>query len=312
MTLASTIARMRTRLFGIALAEARLDRRGFQVTSPEKQRRLELIGETFIRGYMAALIHGDPAAAADCCESVRLDLRGFAYEGASMGLALVDLFAGGRPKRFRAFIDGPAERHIYMAHVGAGWALARCRWGLWTFLPLLDPLLSALAVDGIGFHQAYFEPAKYIDRGAVSRLRARDPESFDNGIGRALWFATGASAQTVIETIPRFERSRHAALWSGIGLAASYAGGASTDELRRLRCGAGPHLDELRVGAAFAAKARLRAGNATLETARTCETLSGCRLERAAAATDAALERTPARGRDSYRVWRRLTIEALG
>ena len=57
-------------------------------------------------------------------DTVPREYRGFAYEGASMALAILDgmLPAGG--KRLDRFVTGPAAHQVYTAHVGAGWAMA--------------------------------------------------------------------------------------------------------------------------------------------------------------------------------------------
>ncbi len=188
-----------------------------------------------------------------------------------MGLALIDLMSVGRPRLFSEFVRGPAQAHIYMAHVGAGWAVARCPWGILTFFPRLDPLLKWLAIDGLGFHEGYFHPAKFIASCRTSWKRRSGPEVFDNGLGRAIWFASGARIQRICKTLAIFPSERRPALWSGIGLAATYAGGASVIELEELLSAAGKYSDEVAQGAAFAAKARCRAGNLTENTDTACK-----------------------------------------
>lgn len=51
----SLFAAGRKALFGIALVEAHLDKRGFAATTSEKQKCLEDAGESFIQGYLIAL-----------------------------------------------------------------------------------------------------------------------------------------------------------------------------------------------------------------------------------------------------------------
>jgi hypothetical protein len=182
----SLMANVRTALFGIASVEARLETRGFAPTTPDKQQRLEHAGRAFIHGYLVALSRAHAQRTAMECDLLALALRGFAYEGAAMGLTMIDVVIRGTPRLFRSFVEGPANPHIYMAHVGAGWAMARCPWGLFTFAPRLDPLLKWLAIDGLGFHEALFHPSDYLERCRVSWKRRRDPEVFDNGLGRAI------------------------------------------------------------------------------------------------------------------------------
>jgi len=54
-------------------------------------------------------------------EQVELEYRGFAYEGAAMALALRDAIVPAS-SRLTGFMAGAGKQHIYMLHVGAGWA----------------------------------------------------------------------------------------------------------------------------------------------------------------------------------------------
>ena len=101
-----------------------------------------------------------------------VEQRGFAYEGAAMALALLDHVLPWRRNRLARFIRGPARDHIYMAHVGAGWALARLRRGTNRYFHKLDPLLRWLAMDGYGFHEGYFHWQRTIE----ARQQPRQPE----------------------------------------------------------------------------------------------------------------------------------------
>ena len=252
----------RARLLGIDPAEAGFVRRGFAPADPSRRERLEEIGRTFIAGYNTALRLGDPDPAAPRFDATARELQGFAFEGAAMGFALLDLLTPWRGRRFVRFVGGPAAPHIYMAHVGAGWALARTSLRLAWRLGPLDPLLRWLAFDGYGFHAGYFHHREAIDRQHRPRaLRGYAGNAFDQGLGRAVWFVKGADMTAVAGVLAAFPRHRQADLWSGVGLAAAYAGGMNVAELSVLRERAGAFAAHLAQGAAFAAKARQRAGN---------------------------------------------------
>src|SRR5262249_3287757 len=147
--------------------------------------------------------------------------------------------------------------HRYMIYVGAGWAVARLKRSLARAVKRRDPLLGWLVADGWGFHQTYFFPAQWgsgqkrMAAGAGYLARA-----VDQGIGRALWFVAGADPERVANRIGRFAFDRHADLWSGVGLAATYAGGCAPHELPALVELAGEHRPQLAQGAAFAVTAR--------------------------------------------------------
>jgi hypothetical protein len=196
-----------------------------------------------------------------------------------------------RGRRFARFVAGAAAAHAYMAHVGAGWALARTSLRLaWRFGPL-DPLLRWLMLDGCGFHAGYFHSRDTIDRQLRPRaLRGHARNIFDQGLGRALWFVNGADAAAIAGAVATFPRTRQGDLWSGVGLAAAYAGGADDGDLAALLVAAAGFRPELGQGAAFAAKARERAGNPAEHTERACRVICGDGAAEAAAVTDLALD----------------------
>ncbi len=284
--------------------EADPDVRGFHTEDRAKARRLRTIGLSFIDGYNLAL-DTPPAALAGVLDAIEGEQRGFAYEGAGMALALLDAFTL-RPHRLAGFLAGPGRRHVYMVHVGAGWALARLRRRLHRPLGRLDPLLGWLAVDGYGFHEGYFRWPRSIERGHRPRhLSGPAGRVFDQGLGRSVWFVRGADVERVAATVVAFDPERHPDLWAGVGLAAAYAGGVDPGELVALRDIAGEHAADLAQGAAFAAQARQRAGNPAPHTDAACLVLCELDAGAAAAATDDALAAVPpALGAGRYEAWR--------
>jgi hypothetical protein len=287
----SLLGRIRQRLLGIGAAEAGFARRGFGPAEPARRERLEAIGRIFIEGYCAALRQGGPEAMASRFGGSAAELQGFAFEGAAMGFALLDIVTPWRGRRFARFVAGPAASHVYMAHVGAGWALARTSLGLAWRLGPLDPLVRSLAIDGCGFHAGYFHHRDAIDRQRCPRaLRGHARNVFDQGLGRALWFVNGADIAAIAATVAAFPLGRQADLWSGVGLAAAYAGPADECDVAALLAAAGRFRLELGQGAAFAAKARQRAGNPAEHTGRACRAFCGRDAAAAAAITDFALD----------------------
>jgi len=304
---------MRRRLFGIDESEVTFAKRGFASSDPEIVSRLEGVGQSFIRGYHAALDRSDP-------EALRVELagfddvsRGFAYEGAGMALELLDRVTPWRRNRLASFLDGPGDAHVYMVTIGAGWAWARLPLRLSSQLRRLDPVMGWLALDGFGFHEGYFHTDASLRRCIIPRRvnseRLRRP--FDAGLGRSLWFACGTEGESVAEYVARFDPARHSDLWSGVGLACCYAGGADAADIDRL-CGlAGGERTALAQGAAFAAKARERAGIPAEHTRNAVKQICGMPAELAAKLCDTALAEaegatlTPG-GSDIFETWRSL------
>jgi hypothetical protein len=244
--------------------------------------------------------------------SVDPDLRGFSFEGAAMGLALVDLITPWKKDRWHLLLKKSAASHQYMMHVGAGWAMAQLRW-FERHPALSDPLLGWLVIDGYGFHRGYFQWPRYVvEQKLPKRLSAYAKRVFDQGLGRSLWFVDGADVGRIPVTIATFDPARQPDLWSGIGLACAYAGGVAAGAIKALQGAAGSYRPQLAQGAAFAAKARQRAGNQVEYTDLACRILCGLSADAAAAITDEALEDLPIDGaRPAYQVWRERTQHAF-
>jgi enediyne biosynthesis protein E3 len=307
------MAWLRRRAFGIPIAETTCARRGFHVSDAGVRRQLEQIGQTFVHGYHGALDNHDPAALAPWLNAIEEEYRGFAYEGAAMALALLDQLTPWNRHRLPEFLAGLGAPHVYMAHVGAGWAFARLCRNIERPLARLDPLLGWLTIDGYGFHEGYFHWRRYLERQAYpSRLSGYARCVFDQGLGRSLWFVCGADVARIPVVIATFAPVRRADLWSGVGLACSYAGGATRAALAALRAAAGPHHAHLAQGAAFAAKARQRAATPALHTEIACEVLCHRSAAAAAAITDWALKDLVAsETAPAYEVWRQRIRQQL-
>ncbi|GAA2704341.1 DUF1702 family protein [Micromonospora olivasterospora] len=303
---------LRRRLLTPSPRQTDLAERGFRVKDPAARAALEGAGRGFVTGFGHAAGSATPADAERLLEAVDRPFRGFAYEGAAMAYSLM---AGlGLGDHVGPFLAGRAQRHVYMAYVGAGWAMARLPRWRWRRIFPTDPLLRWLALDGYGFHQAYFHTRRYVHRQQrpapaawpLPELAAYADQVVDQGIGRALWFVGGADVRHVVELVGRFAPERRGDLFSGVGLAATYAGGVDPEELDALWRLAGDHRPAVAQGSAFAAKARLRAGLATEHTARATAALCAATPEEAARMTDDALRDLPGDGAlPGYAVWRR-------
>jgi hypothetical protein len=292
-------------MFHFPIEEISFVRRGFRGGNDRTHKRLECIGTAFLAGYHAALENSDPTELTEQLNSIDLELRGFSFEGAAMGLALLDLLFSWRRNRWRSLLNKVDATHQYMMHVGVGWALARFPW-LKTHPALTHPLLGWLVIDGYGFHEGYFKWPQYISRQKLpEHFSSYACRVFDQGLGRSLWFVDGADAGRIPTTIATFVQSRQADLWSGVGLACAYAGGVDSDAIEALHEAAGPYRPQLAQGAAFAAKTRQQAGNRTEHTKAACQILCGLSDDAAAEVTDDALERLPGDSDvPAYEIWR--------
>lgn len=267
-------------LLSIDPRESRLEVRGFYAGSVAARVALERHGAIFICGYNSALeTHGLEELTSRLLAVPPAD-RGFAYEGSSMALALLDLLIPGRRNRLSAFLRGPADAHVYMVHVGAGLALARLRLRARRRLRALDPFLRWLSLDGYGFHDGFFRANDTIaGRRVPRRLCGYERRVFDQGLGRALWFVGGADVERAARDLNGFSSARHCDLWSGLGLAAAYTTAAGPENLMQLRTLAGCNGRFVAQGAAFAVTARHRAGNVVEHTRNAADVLCGRTVE---------------------------------
>lgn len=242
------------------------------------------------------------------------ELRGFAYEGAGVGLAALDCFLPWK-NRTRAFVDGPGSRYLYAVYLGAGMGLARIHRHPEPFrVRLQDPLFSWVVLDGYGFHEGFFARRRYVEQRAVPvHLSGYARRAFDQGLGRSIWFSSGANIDRVVSTIGSFDPSRHADLWSGVGLACGYTGGVDRPTIETLQSvvanipcsGRDSHRSHLALGVVIAAIARQRVGNPASHNEIACEVLCDLSSKEAAHMADLALQDLPLDGIEpAYETWR--------
>lgn len=267
-------ARLRARVLGVAPQEALFSYRGFSPAASARQAALEHIGSTFLEGYNCAVRTCDMEAVAGAARAFDTQDCGFFFEGAAMGFAILDILAPRRLQLFAQFIRGVGRPHIYMAYVGAGLAFARTSQRLQWRLGPLDPMLAPLMVDGFGFHAGYFHHRWSVECQARPRgLRTGDYASFDQGLGRAIWFVAGADVERAAAMVHAFQEQRWPDLWSGVGLAATYAGSVEAGMITQLRQNARALWAHVAQGSAFAVTARARAATPAAHSDMACNIL---------------------------------------
>jgi enediyne biosynthesis protein E2 len=295
--------------------------RGFPVPPSVATDRLEAVPQAVICGFEWAMETRTQRELVSRLALVDVELRGFAYEGATMALTVRDVMPGPGSHRTRDLLRGPGAPHLLLAYIGIGFAMARLPRPLWKkVVPDLagsayHPTMSWLAVDGYGFDRAYFDTAKWIDRQwrcpAYPWDGAPDyfPRAIDQGIGRALWFVHAGQTADVAAAVDRFATQRRADLWSGVGLAATFAGGCPAPDLlalRRTARAADPDYEaQLALGAVLAAKARSHAGYVPEHSEAAVRALADLSAGGASALADEATRVEPASGEPRYEAWRR-------
>lgn len=274
--------------------------------STDAAQRLQQVVYTVTECCELTLTTRNPRRLVELLDQYPDELRGFAYEGAGVALSALDQIAPWTC-RTATFTRDYATPYKYAIYLGAGMGLARIRRNpTWLQRRLSDDVYHWVVLDGFGFHEGFFAHRRYVQEQRLPPwVSGYARRAFDHGLGRSLWFATGADPDRLARTIDGFPRERQGDLWAGIGLACGYTGGVPEPTLRTLRAAAAAHLDRLAEGVVVAAKNRHEVGNTATHNDLASLIITGLRSGEAADAAQAAL--TGLRADDiqpAYEVWR--------
>lgn len=314
--MATAMGALRRLLMAPSLEEVGFARRGFPVPRSAAARQLEAIPHCVVCGFEWGIEASGLKELQRRLALVDPEVQGFAYEGATMACVIRDAM-GRRGTRTLDLLKGPGLRHIFLNHIGIGFAMARLPRPLWArAVPQLTdqalyPQMSWLAVDGYGFDRAYFDTARWVERQRLPEPYAFAghpeyfPRAFDQGVGRALWFIHGAATDQVAAAVNAFAPERRRDLWSGVGLAATFAGCSTPADLASLAALAGDARGHLAQGSVFAAKARHHAGTVPEHTHTATLALARISVEQAARlADDSAVPARHTGPQPAYEAWR--------
>ena len=268
--------------------------------------QFEPVARNLVGGFQTALDDDRFEVLVPRLNTVDGEFRGIAYEGAGMGLMLLDSLAPWK-KRLKAFIDGPGAPYDWLLYIGAGLVLPRVPIRPERFLAKLDPFLRWFVMDGYGFYEGFFSGNRAIHEHRIpSRVSGYGRRAFDHGLGRSIWFSTGANVERIVATIGTFPETRQADLWGGIGLACAYAAGVVDREaIKSLQIAAGPYAPAMIAGAAVAAKFRMQTGGVAAHTDLACEVLCGLPSDVVAHIAEFAQNNLPPDGVEpAYEIWR--------
>ncbi|UBU18048.1 DUF1702 family protein [Nonomuraea gerenzanensis] len=307
--MSTLLGSLRRLVLAPSLEEVSFAGRGFPGTPTAATARLEAIPQAVVCGFEWGIDARDQGEVERRLALVDPELRGFAYEGATMAFTVRDVMPGGGAHRTRDLLLGPGQPHIFLAYIGIGFAMARLPRPLWKkVLPDLagtpyHPTMSWLAVDGYGFDLAYFHTRTWVREQRVPEPYpwlgepGYFPRAVDQGIGRALWFIHGARTGEVSAAVRAFAAHRQPDLWSGVGLAATFAGGCDGAALDALCAEAGEHRAHLAQGSVFAVKARHYAGFLPAHSEAAGAVLTGLSVADTVALADGTAG-------DDYEIWR--------
>jgi hypothetical protein len=226
----------------------------------KKNHEVHRVFSLLLDGYNAGL-DTPPDRFAKQAASVPLSERRVLYEAAFA--AQVSLVLTGKQDWHEALrLTQDAEPYgVAIAGLGIGAAFSHMRLQLPMAPQIVEQYWGWMAMDAYGFNEGYYRWSNLLfhkkEPEGVSGLGMR---AFDQGLGRALYFVTGADPQAIHELIERFPPARRRELWAGLGLMVAYWGALDEKGIRKLlntSKNLRPHFQQ---GVALAAL--LRAGTA--------------------------------------------------
>lgn len=307
----SKLARCLLRLSAEEFPRLAAARVGVHADMERTWRAFQPVATTLVDSFYLALDVPDQDELAARLNGLAPELRGIGYEGAGMGLRLADALVPTRP-RLQSFVHGPGQSYRCLVYIGAGMVQARLPHDPMRFVANLDPLTRWFAIDGYGFYDGFFRwKSTVTEQRRPRRLTGTGyaTNAYDQGVGRSLWFSSGADVGRIRKTLAEFPAWRRPDLWSGIGLACAYAAGVlDRRAIEELIDVAGTNRSDVATGVAVATIFRAQSGLPAPHTDLASTIIWGVGADQVAAlATEAAAQVTPGPGLpgiDSYRLWR--------
>lgn len=178
------------------------------------------------------------------------------YEGASYYFACT-------------FIDNLATNwhHFLLQHpahetqicVGLGWALAEnSKTDIAALCSFLPEHLQQKVADGFGFYEGTFRKRKVL-ASTLPQLNPNYHHSYYTGVGRSCWYNCKGDAVAVQQQISSLPEQYQPYCWQGIGIAFTYVGGFTANEIEAIKALAKQHLSNVAAGAALCCASRKKA-----------------------------------------------------
>ena len=206
--------------------------------------------------------------------------RSVAYESASMEMALPELQSGKALDNWKEFYKRSAKAHTFHMDIGLGWAFAKTGISPKPYLQSLQPSMSLMIYDGIGYYYGLFKGRNTVKSQLIpGEINEQELHGFDQGLGRRLWYISKGEVKQLVQLIQPFHSSRHAGLWRGVGIACGYVGSCEKQHLERLLiCSAGFNK-QLCAGVTFAAISRKASNSISSDIDLACNIICGKPLE---------------------------------
>lgn len=222
------------------------------------------ISEAYFKGYNLSLSAGkDFVGLTNQLDRIDKELRGFAYEGAGTGLAILEILSPFHKKDLSIFLNQHAANHRETISAGIGLAYARINLGYEKKLNSVDSMTREFIVDG---HSFYFGCLKNTQVSSLTPPKFyldKDKAIFYRGIGRSLWFRTNGNINDTQKFINTFAADKKNQLWEGFAIACAYAGKLDSHKLNQYLAIQKQSHPSIHKGFQVALTARLRANIAT-------------------------------------------------
>jgi len=204
------------------------------------------------------------------------EFRSVSYESASMEIASLDLSNGNELINWKNFYQRSAKAHTFHMDIGLGWAFAKKEIPPAPYLESLQPVISWMIYDGIGYYNGLFNGRRTVKSQLVPvDIDQQTLPGFDQGVGRRLWYISKGDVDQLIQLIKPFHLSRHADLWRGVGIACGYVGGTDKANLEQLLNHSAEFKDQFSTGITLAAISRHASNSITKDIELACEIICG-------------------------------------
>jgi len=207
------------------------------------------------------------------------EFRSVAYESASMEIGMRDLSSTKELNNWKLFYQRAADVHTFHMEIGLGWAFAKVEIPVDAYLKSLEPVMSRMIFDGIGYYHGLFKGRRTVKSQLLPEgFEEQELSGFDQGLGRRLWYIAKGEVQEAADLIQSFQATRHHDLWRGVGIACGYVGGNRKADMELLLDLSGSCKKQLQKGIALAAMSRKASDSVSEDIEQACEIICGMPL----------------------------------
>lgn len=209
-------------------------------------------------------------------ESYPVQFRSIAYEAAAMQFGLQDLKSKVHLLSWQQFCNNYAHMYSTPCCIGLGWAFAQQQLNPADFFRFTEGDFNLKVCDGYGYYEGFFRRRKsVVSREQPECFSALMCHSYDQGLGRSIWYSSKADVQLAAKTVNEFPDNRKPDLWTGLGIAIAYVGGCNQQMLEEILDIPGEYKSNLQAGAKMALATRELAGAVTEDVLLAVEVFGG-------------------------------------